>query len=253
MENIFALPAEHCIYCGKIGGTLSDEHVVAYGLGGRHILPRSSCTDCQVRINKQIETPLLQNMLLPIRARHRYPTRKTSRSTVRAFRIESVLEKHFRLGTVDYPRKNYPGPTFMASVVDPPRIFTGTSPEEPVNLALAADGITAEIMERQGGSIFGNFPPLDFVHKFARMLAKIAHSYMYFQGLPFTSLMLPIMNEQQNPWTLIGRAERKPEVIPGQKYHLCLREVGNLYIVSVSLLLDTSLDVHYDVVVGLKY
>jgi 5-methylcytosine-specific restriction endonuclease McrA len=34
-----------CIYCGTLEN-LTDEHIIPYGLGGRSILPKASCSEC---------------------------------------------------------------------------------------------------------------------------------------------------------------------------------------------------------------
>ena len=60
------IPLGNAIYCGT--DTLpegfqrfTDEHIIAFGLGGNLILHEPSCRRCQRKINKQIETPILRN------------------------------------------------------------------------------------------------------------------------------------------------------------------------------------------------
>lgn len=51
------------MYCGMSGSdtTLTDEHVMARGLNGALLLPKSSCKDpCQTMIGREIETPILK-------------------------------------------------------------------------------------------------------------------------------------------------------------------------------------------------
>lgn len=56
-------PVGHCIYCGS-AAELTDEHTLASGPGGRHVLPQSSCLDCQRIISKPeryVQRTLLHN------------------------------------------------------------------------------------------------------------------------------------------------------------------------------------------------
>lgn len=53
----------YCIYCGSTE-SLTDEHTLASGLGGRHILPDSSCEECRNIISKPeqyVQRTLLHN------------------------------------------------------------------------------------------------------------------------------------------------------------------------------------------------
>lgn len=57
-------PLNSCMYCGNscIDTTLTDEHVMARGLNGALLLPKSSCKEpCQKMISQEIETPILKN------------------------------------------------------------------------------------------------------------------------------------------------------------------------------------------------
>jgi hypothetical protein len=67
-------PVGLCIYCGSVDD-LTDEHVVPYGLGGRHILPQASCRDC-ARITGEFEGHVLRGLWWLTRATLGYPTRR---------------------------------------------------------------------------------------------------------------------------------------------------------------------------------
>jgi hypothetical protein len=45
-------PANRCIYCGDTNGPLGEEHIIPEGIGGRIILPRASCKECERKIGK---------------------------------------------------------------------------------------------------------------------------------------------------------------------------------------------------------
>src|ERR1700722_327750 len=63
-----------CMYCGSMSG-LSDEHVVPFGLGGRVIVPKSSCTDCAKKTGR-FERTCQRTMFGPLRMYYDLPTRR---------------------------------------------------------------------------------------------------------------------------------------------------------------------------------
>lgn len=65
---------ESCIYCGSLEG-LTDEHVIPLGLGGKIILPNSSCPQCSA-ITSVFELICLRNMYGPLRQLYSLPSRR---------------------------------------------------------------------------------------------------------------------------------------------------------------------------------
>lgn len=71
-------PVGYCIYCGSKEGTLSAEHIVAYALGGKWILPRASCEECG-KMTSKTETVCLGagwGMLYDWRAKYQMPSQR---------------------------------------------------------------------------------------------------------------------------------------------------------------------------------
>jgi hypothetical protein len=64
----------HCIYCGSIS-SLSDEHIIPLGLGGRMILPMASCAICSEKTSK-LERTCLRTMYGPLRMLYGLPSRR---------------------------------------------------------------------------------------------------------------------------------------------------------------------------------
>lgn len=60
-------PANFCIYCGAKDVVLTDEHIVPDGMGGKNILPKASCTDCQ-KIIHVFETYCQRTLLGNVRS-----------------------------------------------------------------------------------------------------------------------------------------------------------------------------------------
>lgn len=67
-------PVGYCIYCGSTG-QLSDEHIIPLGLGGRLVLPQSSCSTCSTKTSK-LERTCLRTMYGPLRMLYGLPTRR---------------------------------------------------------------------------------------------------------------------------------------------------------------------------------
>ena len=63
-----------CIYCGSAAG-LTEEHIVPYALGGRWVLPESSCKACS-KITGKFEGQLCRTILGPLRMLFNMPTRR---------------------------------------------------------------------------------------------------------------------------------------------------------------------------------
>jgi len=96
-------PVGRCIYCGSTT-SLEEEHIVPYSLHGHFVLPEASCRLCARVINEQIETPLLREMLLPIRTALGTRTRKPKdrpRDFGVTLRAADKTERHVRVPVKD--------------------------------------------------------------------------------------------------------------------------------------------------------
>lgn len=63
-----------CIYCNATDG-LSDEHIIAYSLGGDYILPDASCAKCRDMTARE-ELWCARGIFGALRIAHEYPTRR---------------------------------------------------------------------------------------------------------------------------------------------------------------------------------
>jgi hypothetical protein len=66
------------IYCVDTA-TLGDEHIIPLGLGGRWVLPESSCSDCAKKTGA-VERTCQRTMLGPLRMYFDLPTRRKKES-----------------------------------------------------------------------------------------------------------------------------------------------------------------------------
>ena len=63
-----------CIYCHSTTN-LCDEHIIPFGLGGRSVLPESSCKAC-AKITSAFERTCFRTMFGPLRMLYDLPTRR---------------------------------------------------------------------------------------------------------------------------------------------------------------------------------
>ncbi len=165
-------PVNRCIYCGSTDN-LSDEHIIPYGLqskGGDWFLPKASCAKC-ADITKRFEGLCLQGTLGPLRAKLNLKSRSKPKTTVE-------LTTNFRDGKLEtkaVPLEEFPmaciGFDWQAA-----GLLRGVKPETEFAGRQVVRYREGEIEKRlQDGTAIkiARVGQLDY----ARMLAKIAHSY----------------------------------------------------------------------------
>src|SRR6185437_15681634 len=167
-------PVGLCIYCGANPKSLSQEHIIAYGLGGNLKLPKASCRDC-ADITKRFEHTCLRTILGPLRIRLDMPTNHPQERPT-ALPVQLVLDSG-RVETRTVPAIDYPRGMVLARF-DPPGILTGSAPREdhPGELWYTVNNDDAAQLRQKyavAGHRLGAFNAAPFV----RMLAKIAHSF----------------------------------------------------------------------------
>jgi len=97
--------ANCCIYCGAIE-RLSDEHIVPFGLGGRWVLPKSSCADC-AKTTGAAERTCQRTMLGPLRMLYDLPTRR-KKERPKKLRLKVKLRHDADWSFVDVDQEAYP-------------------------------------------------------------------------------------------------------------------------------------------------
>ncbi|MEK9282825.1 HNH endonuclease [Bradyrhizobium sp. ISRA442] len=199
-------PVGHCIYCGSTE-SLSDEHIIPYGLqpkGGDWFLPKASCDKC-ANITKGFEGSCLQGTLGPFRAKLNLKSRRKAKSTVERtmnFREDGRLESSV------VPLANFPTSCLgfnwaeagLLRHIDPATEFEG-------ELVVRHPKGEIEKYIKDGEAIkIARVRPLDY----ARMLAKIAHSYAVARlGETTFEPLLPDL--------ILGKDANAPYLIGGDK------------------------------------
>ena len=166
-------PIGRCIYCGG-ADNLSKEHIVPLALGGDFILPQSSCRACAELINREIETPILNQEMKAFRTFQNFPTRRPKQRP-------KTYDLRNRDGTViRVPAGEYYGP-FPLYKFKQPRVLTGAAPL-PNDHAWLMDVFGTN--EEAEMALRAKYPKWDRTHQlkpqpfqFARLLAKIGYSY----------------------------------------------------------------------------
>ena len=109
-------PADRCIYCGEAPETLSDDHVLSYGLAGDSlILPNASCKRCQ-QATSRVETVCLRHLWWPFRTQTGVPARTAAPEnfSLKRMRVTEYDAEHdkvisyIQLGMDDVPVERYP-------------------------------------------------------------------------------------------------------------------------------------------------
>jgi len=176
--SIVLSPADKCIYCGAANVQLSKEHVIALALNGRLILPKASCSKCAI-ITGRLELIVSRKMYRPLRLKRGFDSRtkkmdrpKTLRAAYHEAGVKTDIDLPVHLFPTNYITMRFP----------PPGIFTG-APLSDMNPDIQCD-IKVDVREMQEAiTAVGrdNLITTNEVHwgAFCRMLAKIAHAYLF--------------------------------------------------------------------------
>jgi hypothetical protein len=168
-----------CIYCG-VAAPLTDEHVLPYGIGGRDILPRASCSPC-AKITGALERRLLRGHWWSYRSRLGIKTRRPGE--VPAYRPVQLVRGDDGKVPAQVPTEDYPFIVLFS--FDPHSILTGAArSDEPAgNAFLKMVGALPSRVHFEGRvrplrawekiEYPINYESADVV----RFLAKVAHSY----------------------------------------------------------------------------
>lgn len=169
-------PVGQCIYCDAAGSSLSDEHIIPYGLQGEWVLPQASCSAC-AKITGRFERTLLRGDWLAARSALGLRTR---RPRSRPDNFEMFLR------TAGSERKiQAPSETNFAIVPLPIFPLPRTMSPEPETLTgggIALEGIYVGYTAPPTGVLEAHSPAESMAtivslhaSEFARLIAKIAH------------------------------------------------------------------------------
>jgi hypothetical protein len=170
MPEIRYGPVGKCIYCGALPPeVLTDEHIIPLALDGEYLLPKASCKPCE-KITGRFEGIVLRGGLRPIKERRGFKSRTKNRPNTLPIFVGEEAGARVELPVEDYPATvilpHIPGPTLA------PFPFSATEQGTPWGSVAPTnhDKVVARC-----GTVFA-VPGVN-TFAFARMLAKIAHSF----------------------------------------------------------------------------
>ena len=250
-------PVGRCIYCGS-SESLSDEHVIPFGLGGTLILPKASCPSC-AKITQAFEQRLLRGHWWAYRRKvgikSRHPKEQPDTFPVI---FEYPSSEIFR-----EPIKPEEYPFLVVCDFDSPSILKNTLVSgRPVARVVVKRLIAQEKMpnlKRHGAngtptmSIEMNFDVEDFV----RLLAKIALAYAIGRRslAAFSELYLDkiVVGPTDGALSYVGRSTVQAVTIAGAgRLHALAEHVADGFLgVYIVLFREADEDMPvYDVIVG---
>lgn len=210
-------PVGRCIYCGATDVELDREHVIPFALGGTWVLPSSSCKSC-AKITAAVEQFCLRPMLGRFRIQLNLPTRRPKE---RPDTLPLMLMK------ADGSQQERPLPIAEHPIAcigfdwAAPRILDGKPPEDAFEgqAILRYAGSDRDLLRHVSEGEKVKLASINMA-TFARMLAKIGHSYAIANAPPGSfEPMLPDLilgNANINASHLVGgdKSEPRPDAEP---------------------------------------
>lgn len=173
-----------CIYCGTTE-ELSDEHIVPFGLGGRWVLPKSSCGDCAKKIGA-FEGTCQRTMFGPLRMYFNLPTRRR-KERPKKLPLKVKLTPDAEWSFIDVDQEVYPFLVVLPLLRMPDELSGYTTSGERgaavrnlwVREASFRDGTMLHLKALAAELKVAAIEPGGDVRvpEFFRMLAKIAHAF----------------------------------------------------------------------------
>ena len=209
-------PPGKCIYCGKdaASNTMTDEHILAYGLGGNAVFDDASCKCC-AKMTGRFEQICLRNLLIQSRTHLGIQTRRPKQRPDKL--PVGVKEKSDddNLNWLTVPVREHPF-AIVLPVLEPPGFLVGRAPQRDFKLLAISSWQSPGYLERAAkiGKGKGVATLVRFESSsFARTLAKTAHAFVAAElGLAnFTPLILATVfgTEEYMP-SYVGSADLPP-------------------------------------------
>jgi hypothetical protein len=254
--------ANRCIFC-RDDKVLSDEHIIPFGLGGRWVLPKSSCMECAKKTGA-FEQTCQRTMYGHLRMYYSLPTRR-KKERPQKLPLKVKLFPDAEWSFVDVDRNIYP---FLVTfpILPMPDELTGriTQGERGAKVkqlwirgASFRDGILPHLQALCAElKVYAIEPGSTFsAPEFFRMLAKIAHTFATAElGIgAFVPFLIPTIcdSDTSNCVQYIGGLE-KTEPASNRLHELSL-SYGRSGIVAVKIRLLAALETPtYFVAVGRK-
>lgn len=196
-----------CIYCGRTGLELTDEHITPYFIGGKHIIKDASCLDC-ADITKKFEQDIARELWGDARISYGAPSRRRKKKPTH-IKLPACFPGDKRLKV---PYKEYPAPMVFYSM-GRAGILMGL--EEDVELSkswglkyIADDKKIKKFESKYPGRLTAKFRHVP--ESFGRLIAKVGYGQVLCSLDPtdFEPLCLPyILGTKKNVSYIVGGRE----------------------------------------------
>jgi hypothetical protein len=240
-----------CIYCGDDWAELSDEHIIPYSLDGHLVIDDASCSKC-AKFTCRAESKCLNGWMKAARVRLKASSRrKIPTALPLRFRTKST-EREEMIATRDHPS------TLVIVAPPPPSMLWDMYPSHSHSVSriwAQGDGQSLQRIASRTSLYeqieIGGFDELSY----ARMMAKIAHSYataiLVVDG--FVPLLLDLILERTDEFSAFvgGDPMQKPKPLLKHQMQLNRPILGEtqLAVVAIQLFAKFGAPV-FQVVVG---
>lgn len=170
-NDVFPVRIGRCVYCDSTD-SLSDEHVVPYGLGGTWTLLDASCGDCRDTTSK-IERIVLREHFFAVRTVTGMPSR---RKASRPSKLPQKLEAAHGKMSVDLELDSHPAPLVFPFFAASPPEGGNDTPLRYRTLRVAPRRGRLEEFAAQTNAEKWTIPCAD-PETFARFLAKVGYCF----------------------------------------------------------------------------
>ena len=174
-------PVGRCIYCRKVDD-LRKEHIIPYALGSNTSLPKATCGKC-AEITGKFEQQVMRGPMWPVRVLRKLQSRTKHNAAATTEQLTIVKDGQERL--VELPLEEFPillpFPIFPLPAILSPAGYT--SGIQVVGEATVLFGPRPDDVARELGASRIKMTREHHPGSFARMLAKIAYSYAFGEGV----------------------------------------------------------------------
>ncbi|MEF9481090.1 HNH endonuclease [Ralstonia sp. 1B3] len=224
-----------CIYCGRSGLKLTDEHIVPLSLGGAHVIKDASCVDC-ARVTSRFELEVARNLWGDARISYGAPSRR-----------KKLRPQNIALNDIAYPgnKITIPYSEYPAAMIFYLMKGAGVLLGLPEDVDQSGSWQFRAVVDDQKIKAFERKYPgrltAKFKHipdSFGRLIAKIGYGQILCTLDPqdFHPICVPyILGIKSNLSHIIGGRWSIPEPTPGIGYELntcCAGDNNNILLIA---------------------
>lgn len=218
-----------CIYCGHATKKLTDEHALAFALGGRHVLADASCEGC-AKVTSGFERDVARELWGDARISYNAPTRRKKQRKQKTHVTVMDSERPDRILKVPY--SEYPA-AMVFYKMHPAGVLQGLPESVDTKARWQLVAIIDETRAAAYTKKYQAKPTSKFRNvseSFGRMLAKVGYCQVLTQLDPgdFDAKCLPyIMGSKPNISHIVGGTFDAVPPNPGLGYVLGTRAFGD--------------------------